>query len=337
MAHGPKLTGSAADFDGKLVTNLRDAKLVWVAEDPLPSGRAGGLSRGGFAMFPNMWKNIGFGGYAGPIIADNKVFVYVHSADEAAILADERVARDPYVRQGADPRILGVDYGMMRDAVFCFDALSGKKLWDFYGNTGKLGRVSKKGMASTPCYLNGKVYVRGMHGLYCFDAESGEKIWQHGQVTLDSESGQNKKREQKNKTFAVSIGPAPAEGSISAVGNTIIVMSRSNERVHTAGIDPESGAAKWIIENAGGGSVGLPGIINLNDKAHIVLPRSGFNMEKALKKARKQKGGKEKGGIVPVPETFLVVDPEDGSIVLESDALGHSGSQPLGAQGHRPQ
>ena len=49
-AHGPDLTVSAAPFEGEFVNNLHDARIQWVAEDVLPSGRSGGRSRGGFGM-----------------------------------------------------------------------------------------------------------------------------------------------------------------------------------------------------------------------------------------------------------------------------------------------
>lgn len=299
MAHGPTLTASAAEFEGELVKNLHDARLVWVAEDPLPSGRSGSKARGGFTMFPNMWKTLGFGGYGAPIIADNKVFVHVHGADEEKILADERTARDSYVRLGLDPRALGIEYGMIRDTLFCFDAQSGKKLWHFFGKTGSLSRFSKQGMASTPCYLDGKVYFRGNAGLYCLNAETGEKVWQKG--------GQDR--------VSFGIGAAPNEGSVVAVANILILMNQLNGKAQTAGIDPKTGELKWALHGIGAGGIGLPGILEMGGKTLIALPRELY------------KPGKRDKDKTLLPETFVIVDPADGSIVLESDLLGNTGGQ----------
>ena len=301
MAHGPNLTGAAADFEGTLVYNLHDARLAWVAEDPLPSGRSGAKSRGGFTMYPHVWKTLGFGGYGAPIIADGKVFVYVHTADTEAILADPRTAKDSYVKLGLDPRALGIEYGMVRDSVFCYDAYTGKQLWAFHGKTGGMNRVSKGGMASTPCYLDGKVYVRGNGGLYCLDAETGEKIWQQG----------------GNGKASYGIQAAPSEGSVVAVNNTLILMNMVSGHAQTIGINPENGSTIWHLQNAGGNGIGLPGIWETKSRTLIVLPRALYVPNKRDKDQ------------TPVPETFLLIDPTDGNVIWESDALGHTGGQIL--------
>ncbi len=301
MAHGPSLTGSAADFEGELVKNLHDARLVWVAEDPLTSGRGSLKSRGDFSMFPNNWKFYGFGGYGGPIVADHKVFVHVHFPNEEAVLADERLEQDAYVRQGLDPRGLGIEYGKMQDTIFCYEASSGRKLWEYRGPTQALSRFSKQGMASTPCYYKGKLYVRGMSGLYCFDADTGALIWRKG----------------KASGTPLGIGQAPPEGSVVALKDTLILMNRLQNRTQTLGLDPESGELKWILNNAGGGNVGLPGLIDYQGKTCIALPRSPFIP------------GKRDKDKTPVPESFVIVNPENGEILLESDALGNAGGQLL--------
>ncbi|MHC5058581.1 MAG: hypothetical protein ACYTKD_28315 [Planctomycetota bacterium] len=107
MAQGPDLTGSAVAHEGRLVRNLHDARLVWVAEEEIASGRGGGLMRGGFCMYPIAWTTKGEGGYGGPIIADGKVFACIASVDLKRARARPEIQRDPYFRLGADPRLLG--------------------------------------------------------------------------------------------------------------------------------------------------------------------------------------------------------------------------------------
>ena len=68
------------------------------------------------------------------------------------------------------------------------------------GPLGTTSRQSKKGMASTPCFLNGRVFVRGKDGLYAVDAETGALLWHRR--TCDA------------GTMPLGIGSAPAEGSV---------------------------------------------------------------------------------------------------------------------------
>ena len=102
-----------------------------------PSSPAqGGRSRGGFAMQPYSWTTKGFGGYAAPIIADDKVFVFVHTADMEAIAANPATAKDPFLKLGVEKESLGTVLKHVRDTVYAYDAHTGKRLWAFHGETG---------------------------------------------------------------------------------------------------------------------------------------------------------------------------------------------------------
>jgi len=294
MAHGPTLTASAAPHDGPLVHHLHDARLVWVAEDTLPAGRAGTRTRGDFAMFPFAWSTTGYGGYGAPIVADGKVFVYVHGADLDAILADPATGRDPFVKLGVDPR--GITEQHKRDTVYAFDARTGRRLWVHHGKTGPLHRVGKGGMASTPCFHDGNIYVRGMHGLYCLDADTGQQRWLRG-----GEEG----------VGGFGIGSAPDDGSVVAVGGTLILVNRGfrDEPGSTIGLDPDDGSVKWRHRHVGPRSIGLPGRYVHDGKAYAVLPYA------VPDKAD------------PAGDRIVMIDPADGRIVWESDALRATNAQ----------
>jgi len=297
-AHGPGFTSSAVPYDGDLVNTLHDAELVWVAEDILPSGRSGGMTRGGFAMFPFEWTTIGYGGYGAPIVADDKVFVFVQTSDTSKYVDTPGFAKNPYVRLGIDPRSLAGTFQAYRDSVYCFDARTGQKIWDFHGAPGSLSRISKSGMASTPVFHDGNLYVRGRSGMYAFEADSGNLIWQKGGA----------------EGVGYGIHAAPHEGSVTVVEDTLILVNREfRERPgHTAGVNPENGELLWKLEAFGGSGIGLPGVYHAEERTLLVLPRN------LIKKSKRTEGSQD--GIA-------FVDPKTGEIAAESSILAATSGQ----------
>jgi len=62
--------------------------------------------------------------------------------------------------------------------LYCLDAASGKKLWDF---------TATSHTESTPCVAGGKVYFgAGDDGLYCLDATAGKQIWHMPGLHVDA-------------------------------------------------------------------------------------------------------------------------------------------------------
>lgn len=115
--------------------------LVWRETglvEELPSG-----------MLPRVWSAPIAAGYAGPAVADGRVFV------------TDRVADDELER------------------VLCFDAADGKPLWShsYKAEYGKLGYPL--GPRATPTVDGDRVYVMGAVGhLKCLNVESGDVLWE---------------------------------------------------------------------------------------------------------------------------------------------------------------
>ncbi len=303
MAHGPNLTGSAIDSKTPLVNSLHDARLLWVADLPLGAGRGGGLMRGNFCMYPIAWTTLWEAGFGGPIMADNKVFVYAPSPDLEAIKKHPDLARNPYYRLGAKPGLLAKDLSPLRDSIFAFDARTGSSLWQYHGKPGSaVGAGGKSGRASIPCYYRGKVYVRIGGGVICLDAVTGEKVWYKGGYGLNG---------------------VPSDTSVTQIGGTLVLTKATEDGWKTVGLDPQDGAEKWSIDDAGGGgsshswpAMGIPGLYRENGREYLVLGRS-------------QPVGKRIDKSKVTPETFLMVDPTNGKILWESDALGYNDGQIL--------
>ena len=92
QVHGPHLNGSAIPYAGDLVANLHDARPAWVSEERIGGGRSAGFTRGDFAMAPFAWTGLGYGGYAGPAVADGRVYLHHMYADPELIAAVEGIA-----------------------------------------------------------------------------------------------------------------------------------------------------------------------------------------------------------------------------------------------------
>ena len=289
MAHGPNLTGAAIDSDTPLVKTLHDARLLWVADLPLGAGRGGGLMRGNFCMYPINWATLWEAGYGAPIMADNKVFVYAPSPDFEALNRHPDLARNPYYRLGAKAGLMANTLKKHRESVFAFDARTGALLWQYHGKPGTVGFIGgKSGKASTPCYYDGKVYTRVNGGVLCLDANTGEKIWLAGP----------------------GIGSGSSDASVTQVGGTLIVVSKPGDGYpSTVGLDPKDGSVKWTVDGFGATGYGIPGLYREQGREYMVLGRPAPDP--------KSKGEK------PAP-VFAMVDPVDGKVLWESDALAYN-------------
>jgi outer membrane protein assembly factor BamB len=70
------------------------------------------------------------------------------------------------------------------DVVFCFDAETGKTLWQ-----ARLDGPATESGSSTPCISAGHLYVAGSAGeVHCLDAKTGNRIWRQSLGRSSSES-----------------------------------------------------------------------------------------------------------------------------------------------------
>jgi outer membrane protein assembly factor BamB len=108
------------------------------------------------------WRAPVAGGYAGPAVADGKVFIADYVTD-----ANVNVANFERKESTGVERVLALDEA------------TGKELWK-YEYPVKYTVSYPAGPRCTPAVADGKVYTLGAEGnLYAFDAKSGEVLWQH--------------------------------------------------------------------------------------------------------------------------------------------------------------
>lgn len=107
-----------------------------------------------------LWKATIAGGYAGPAVANGRVFVHDYLSD-----ADPK--KEVYERtnhQGTE-------------RVWCFDAKTGKELWK-YEQAAKYTISFPNGPRCTPAVDGKNVYTFGAEGhLACLNAETGKPVW----------------------------------------------------------------------------------------------------------------------------------------------------------------
>ena len=67
------------------------------------------------------------------------------------------------------------------DTVICLSAVDGKTVWKTVLKKEPPTPLPPKswGFSSTPCVMDGKVYVSGRDGVYCLDAKTGKEIWRN--------------------------------------------------------------------------------------------------------------------------------------------------------------
>ncbi|MFO0929065.1 MAG: PQQ-binding-like beta-propeller repeat protein [Gemmataceae bacterium] len=109
-----------------------------------------------------LWRARLAGGYAGPAVADGRVYVTDYLTD-----ADTRKVSSPSER----PKLKG------KERVLCLDAQTGKLLWKHEYDC-PYGISYPAGPRCTPTVHGGKVYTLGAEGnLLCLDARTGTVLW----------------------------------------------------------------------------------------------------------------------------------------------------------------
>ena len=114
------------------------------------------------------WRMPVGGGYSGPAVADDRVYLSDRKLAEGAKNSD-----DPF----KTPRVGG------EERLWCFNEADGKVLWQkSYPCTYQLSYAA--GPRATPTVSDGKVYLLGAMGdLHCYDAKTGADVWAKNFVT----------------------------------------------------------------------------------------------------------------------------------------------------------
>ncbi|MFO0844129.1 MAG: PQQ-binding-like beta-propeller repeat protein [Gemmataceae bacterium] len=109
-----------------------------------------------------LWRvNIG-GGYAGPAVADGKVYVPDRLLD-----AGQADPANPFARTKSAGK----------ERLLCLDAATGKEIWK-HEYPSRYTMSYPCGPRATPAVSGGKVYHLGAMGdLYCLDAKKGKVVW----------------------------------------------------------------------------------------------------------------------------------------------------------------
>lgn len=154
-----------------------------------------------------LWQTpLGDGGFAGPSVADGKVFIIDHSGD--------------------------------RDILKALDLETGRPLWQqYYPDTAK----SNYGFArSTPSYSDGKVYAAGRLGqLVCCDAATGKGLW--GKNLLRDFGGRNPQWDYAGSPLIDGDKLVVCTGA--ADGNVLALNKNTGETIWTGGNGDTAGYA----------------------------------------------------------------------------------------------
>lgn len=164
---------NASQVDVPLVEQLQDARLVWVSDLETPMGR-GPDTRG---KIRRVQGSPLMGGWASPIVADNRVFLnyYVPSGESYANNAGAAI------KAGEDAYLHRINLVDADDVIHAIDARTGATLWkrSFVGAGLNPAGFNKSGPQLTPASANGRVFAVGSIGnVYALDAATGEVVWQ---------------------------------------------------------------------------------------------------------------------------------------------------------------
>ncbi len=108
-----------------------------------------------------LWRAPVSGGFSGPAVSDNRVFV------------------TDYERQEGDQRFNPGKRNVLKgkERLFCLDAKTGKRLWE-YGYSCDYNISYGLGPRATPTVDGDRVYMLGAEGhLTCLDVKDGDVIW----------------------------------------------------------------------------------------------------------------------------------------------------------------
>lgn len=133
----------------------------------------------------------GNGGWSSPVIADGKVYLYVHekhkkaqtelperkfpwlAPDKRGNMTDEEYAEYEKNRRDEEQQIAIGNFDF-RETLYCFQLNNGQTVWKRTNDS----YYTRFLQSATPAVIDGRVYVLGAgRTARCFDAHTGEELW----------------------------------------------------------------------------------------------------------------------------------------------------------------
>ena len=186
-----------------------------------------------------VWRAPVSGGYAGPAVADGRVFVTDYVTDDNVNVAN-------FERRETS----GVE------RVLCLDEATGEEKWK-YEYPVKYSISYPCGPRCTPAVADGKVYTLGSEGnLYAFDAATGEVLWSH----------------DFNKEYGAKTALWGYSGHPLVDGNKVICIV-GGEGSFAVAFDKDSGKEIWKALTSPDQGYSPPAILEIAGQRQLVLLR----------------------------------------------------------------
>lgn len=186
-----------------------------------------------------VWRAPVAGGYAGPAVAEDKVFVTDYVTD-----ADVKV--DNFDRK----EFTGIE------RVLCLDERAGKERWR-HEYPVKYTISYPAGPRCTPIVDGDKLYTLGAEGnLICFKADSGDVVWQ-----------KDLPKEYQTKTAMWGYASHPL------IDGKKLICLAGGEGTHAVALDKNTGAEIWRSSSAPEQGYSPPTIIEAGGKRQLLLAR----------------------------------------------------------------
>jgi outer membrane protein assembly factor BamB len=244
---------------------------------------------------PMRWKTAIGGGYAGPAVADGRVYVM-----------DRQLAKG--VSNPADPFQRGTIAGSER--VICLNETDGKILWQHeYDCPYTISYPS--GPRTTPLVRSGKVYTLGSEGnLLCLDAKTGKLVWE---------------RDFK-KDYSIQTPMWGFAGNPLIDGRRLICLA-GGEGSTVVALDKDSGKELWRALTAKEPGYSSPVIIEAGGKRQLILwdPESANSLDPETGKVYWSEPVKARSGMsIATPrklaDLLLFTSFYNGSLMMRLDA-----------------
>lgn len=305
--------GTTPDCGRELVSDLKEARLLWVSEEKVAGAYDQGLH----------------GSHSTPIFADGDAFMYYWEGCGEAVRSEREVSKKKQNQSGSmTPEELKVNRAVeSMDVITRIDGVTGQTRWvaRFPGN---LDNAGQEGGHHTPVYGDGKVFAQGQNGkVYCVDAKTGKLIWRKadfpGTVVSYWTMVDQVKARGKEPVGGVdkSMPPKPAGKKISHINNClqyadgVLLVTDKTSRGGLVGLDGATGRVvwekkpkwpSWFRGNGAGGGDTWESPIVWRHKGVGYFLASGWCIKAKTGKVMWQLDGTQGGNTIAADERFMV-------------------------------